>query len=233
MDQKTVTILIGVIVITIVAYLYYRQPEVNKAEEKPAETFEGDESFGEEAFEEGMAPIEDPNDQKPDDIGLANKFVGKNSAVPPEQKRFNYVDGKRGNVDMNEWDTYFAKTNEPVSLNYIQNNDRFVPSDSSATSYAVYTGANQKSTNPQDMFKSDELLPQEMNKDWFEVMPDQIKVKNRHLINVTKPIGVNTIGSSLKNPSYDIRGTPSCPKFVVSPWMQSSIEPDINIKGLC
>ena len=64
-------------------------------------------------------------------------------------------------------------------------------------------------------------------------MPDAISVKNRHLINISKPIGVNTIGTSLRNPSHDIRGTPSCPKFVISPWLQSSIEPDHNLKGLC
>ena len=84
-----------------------------------------------------------------------------------------------------------------------------------------------------ELFKLDDLLPQEVHSDWFEVMPEPISVKNRHLINVSKPIGINTIGTSQKNASWDLRGSPPCPKFVVSPWLQSSIEPDTNIKGIC
>jgi len=229
MNKKIVMILLGIFIITAIVYFYYKQPKLSitntTPKEKP-ETFE-------EGFDEGMAPIEDPNDQKPDDEGLNDKFIGKNTNVTPQEKKFSYSSNKRGNTDLGEWNAYFTQNNEPISVNYVMNNNKFVPSESSPTNMATYNGANKKMTDPSEVFKSDELLPQEMVKDWFEVMPDQIKVKNRHLINVTKPIGVNTIGSSLKNPSYDIRGTPPCPKFVVSPWMQSSIEPDINIKGLC
>ena len=64
-------------------------------------------------------------------------------------------------------------------------------------------------------------------------MPEPISAKHRHLINVSRPVGVNTIGNSLRNASWDLRGSPPCPKFVVSPWQQSTIEPDYNIKGLC
>ena len=84
-------------------------------------------------------------------------------------------------------------------------------------------------------FNSSELLPQEVNKDWFEtdfshaqvnVNDDNLVVTDRYII------GVNTVGQSLKNPSYDIRASPACPKFTVSPWQQSTIEPDFNIKNL-
>ena len=68
--------------------------------------------------------------------------------------------------------------------------------------------------------------------DWFDVAPEPISVKNRHLINITKPIGINTIGSSLKIATHDIRGTPSQPKNIVAPWLLSSIQPDINLKPL-
>lgn len=45
-------------------------------------------------------------------------------------------------------------------------------------------------------------------------------------------IGVNTISSTLKNPSLDIRSNPIIPKQVVSPWNNSSYEPDIGKIGL-
>jgi len=45
-------------------------------------------------------------------------------------------------------------------------------------------------------------------------------------------IGVPTINSTKRNAAHDIRGTIPCPKFVVSPWNNSTIEPDINIKPI-
>lgn len=86
--------------------------------------------------------------------------------------------------------------------------------------------------NNTNMFDLNNLMPQQTNPDWFEVIPDPISVNNRHLINVTRPVGINTVGTSLRNPSYDIRGSPACPKFVVSPWNQSSIDPDVNLKPI-
>lgn len=234
MHKKIVAVLLGIFIITTIMYLYYKRPKLDASNmTKKTESMETFEEGFEEGFDEGMAPIEDPNEQKPDDEGLNDKFIGKNTNITPQEKKFSYSSSKRGNTDLGEWNAYFSQNNEPISVNYVLNNNQFVPSESSPANLASYSGTNKKITEPSEVFKSTDLLPQEMNKDWFEVMPDQITVKNRHLINVTKPIGVNTIGSSLKNPSYDIRGNPACPKFVVSPWMQSSIEPDINIKGLC
>ena len=100
-------------------------------------------------------------------------------------------------------------------------NREFSPNDDVSDKLAAYVSK-----------KTDEgLLPVE-EKDWFEdVTPTRIK--NRHLINIYRPVGVNTISTSLKNPSLDIRGNPANPKTVVSPFLNSSIEPDHNIRGLC
>jgi len=84
-------------------------------------------------------------------------------------------------------------------------------------------------------FKSSELLPTDVNKDWFETdfSHAQVNVNNDNLVVTDKyVIGVNTVGQSLKNPSYDLRAAPPCPKFTVSPWLQSTIEPDFNIKNM-
>jgi len=84
-------------------------------------------------------------------------------------------------------------------------------------------------------FNSGELLPKEVNNDWFETdfSNAQVSVDDNNLVVTDRYIiGVNTVGQSLKNPSYDIRAAPACPKFTVSPWGQSTIEPDFNIKNL-
>ena len=46
-------------------------------------------------------------------------------------------------------------------------------------------------------------------------------------------LGIDTIGQSKKNASYDLREAPPCPKFTIGPWNNSTIEPDYNIKSLC
>ena len=38
----------------------------------------------------------------------------------------------------------------------------------------------------------------------------------------------NTVGSSLKNASYDLKGAQTNPKYIVSPWLDSNIEPNIE-----
>ena len=84
-------------------------------------------------------------------------------------------------------------------------------------------------------FNSSDLLPKEVNQDWFasDFSNAQVNVNDDNLVVTDRYIlGVNTVGQSLKNPSYDIRANPPCPKFGVSPWLQSTIEPDFNIKPL-
>ena len=91
---------------------------------------------------------------------------------------------------------------------------------------------NQQKSEKMEKFSSDNLKPKS-KEDWFQVF-DQNQVSqgiDDNLIMTDKyVIGVNTVGQSLKNASYDIRAAPAVPKFIVSPWMNSTIEPDYNIR---
>jgi hypothetical protein len=162
---------------------------------------------------------------------LKSKHRSKNSARAGKYKRMNYKDGKRGQSH-SDASKYFEDHNSLVKDGHLAN-DEYAGRDETNDKFASYRTGPKKSLTDEDIFKSENYLPKEANKDWFEVMPEPISIKNRHLINVSRPVGVNTIGSSLRNPSYDLRGSPPNPKFVVSPWMQSTMEPDLNIKGLC
>jgi hypothetical protein len=111
--------------------------------------------------------------------------------------------------------------------------DRFVPLDESDGQGApIDVGANKG--NEKDKYNVDSFLPQEKEKDWFETI-ETVDVKNSHLINIYRPIGANSIGNTHKNATYDLRGTGTavCPKFVVSPWLQSSYEQDRSLNSLC
>jgi hypothetical protein len=166
----------------------------------------------------------------PENDKLKDKFKIKNRAKGG-YKRMNYEQGTRGNGP-SEFDDFFDENNKLTVTAHVQN-DEFLPNDETGGNLATYKSGMKKKQTDEDVFKSDDYLPQQTNKDWFDIMPEAISVKNRHLINVTRAVGINTVGTSHKNGSYDLRGNPPCPKFVVSPWMQSSIEPDLNIKGLC
>jgi hypothetical protein len=85
-------------------------------------------------------------------------------------------------------------------------------------------------------YDSKNYLPQEVNDEWFDTDFTQAKnkVDSDKLINTEKyVVGIDTVGQSLKNASHDIRGTIANPKFNVSPWNNSTYEPDNNIKPLC
>jgi hypothetical protein len=111
--------------------------------------------------------------------------------------------------------------------------DRFVPLEEDTEMGAPIDVGSRKDTD-KDKYDVNGFLPQEEEKDWFETI-EQVDVKNSNLINIYRPIGVNTIGSSQKAASYDIRGYDGAvaPKFVVGPWLQSSFEPDRSTKSLC
>ena len=61
------------------------------------------------------------------------------------------------------------------------------------------------------------------------LVPNQ--VNNDQLLKAGHHCGVNTVGSSLRNPNLQLRAEPSIPKGNPSPWMQSTMDPQ-NGQGL-
>ncbi len=80
---------------------------------------------------------------------------------------------------------------------------------------------------------SDDLLPKK-SENWFETPSVGTRIDDANLLaDAIFKTGVDTVGSTRKNPSYDIRGNIPNPKFPISPWNNSSYEPDNNLRGLC
>jgi hypothetical protein len=72
-------------------------------------------------------------------------------------------------------------------------------------------------------------MPQDVQ-EWWEVHGDnKDDLEKDGIYSVT---GINTIGQSLKNPSWDIRGDIPQSKYNIGPWHNSSIEFDPNYSGL-
>jgi len=187
---------------------------------------------------EDMVKYFPQKDYAPPESDWLKQKVGGREKGDRGFKRSSYSGGVRGDLGPSSWQAFFDDNNNVFSNSQTGDNDKFLPIDETNGGFAVFKskgratcGSNQN-CQPEDLFDVDKYLPQEVNNDWFETTPEPISIKNRHLINITKPIGINTIGSSLRNSSWDIRGAPSCPRYVVSPWLQSSIEPDQNLKPL-
>jgi len=79
-------------------------------------------------------------------------------------------------------------------------------------------------------FVSSDLLPKTNPNDKFnEFSPD---LKGMNMLDTSEFIGVDTVSNSLRNANYSIRSEPPNPKKTVSPWMNSTIAPDLTRKSL-
>jgi hypothetical protein len=72
-----------------------------------------------------------------------------------------------------------------------------------------------------------ELLPKDANSQWASLNPNgKGFLSNINLLNAGFNIGIDTIGSSLRNSNLQIRSEPANPQMNVGPWNQSTITPD-------
>jgi hypothetical protein len=73
-----------------------------------------------------------------------------------------------------------------------------------------------------------ELLPKDQNNEWARLNPNgDNDLKNVNLLKAGYHHGIDTIGSSLRNANLQLRSEPPNPVDKVSPWMNSTIEPDL------
>ena len=82
---------------------------------------------------------------------------------------------------------------------------------------------------PKDTLNPDELLPSNNNSMWNQVNPSgEGTLKDRNFLQSGYHIGINTVGQTLRNANLQLRSEPPCPQVKVSPWMTSTIEPDVS-----
>lgn len=89
------------------------------------------------------------------------------------------------------------------------------------------------------MYDTDNHLPNKklLNKDQtkgYQILDNPTTVSNPNLIPVLRSIPVSSIMGSNKNSSYDIRAEPPAPKMAISPFNNSSIQPNMyNANRAC
>ena len=107
-----------------------------------------------------------------------------------------------------------------VGLVSNDNNDNYLPVSGLNTNSNAAGSCNQQISNPSD------LLPKDVNSQWSNINPASADLKNINLLSAGQLIGINTVGSSLRNPSLQERSEPIIPKSNIGPWNQSTIDAD-------
>jgi hypothetical protein len=93
---------------------------------------------------------------------------------------------------------------------------------STATSGLPPSCTQHKTTDPK------ELLPKDANNEFARLNPKGTNdLSQVNLLSAGHHAGINTVGGSLRNANLQVRSEPPNPTKAVSPWMQSTIEPDL------
>ena len=80
-----------------------------------------------------------------------------------------------------------------------------------------------------DQLTAQDLLPQDKSSTWASVNPEgQGSLANQNFLQSGYHIGINTVGQNLRNANLQLRSEPPNPQVQVSPWLQTTIEPDVG-----
>jgi len=86
---------------------------------------------------------------------------------------------------------------------------------------------------PKEMLTPEELKPQDNSTLWAQVNPSgEGSLQGRSFLQAGHHIGINTVGQTLRNANLQLRSEPPNPQVLVSPWNQTTIEPDVNRRPL-
>ena len=99
--------------------------------------------------------------------------------------------------------------------------DNYLPVD------GITSGPKETETcNNKPVMDPKELLPTDNNNEWSNIVPNK-DLKNVGMLNAGHHIGINTVGSSLRNANLQIRSEPVIPQTKsVGPWNNTTIQPD-------
>lgn len=82
---------------------------------------------------------------------------------------------------------------------------------------------------PKDQLSPADLLPSDCNSKWAQSVPNcQGELGDMNFLTAGYHIGINTVGQTLRNANRQLRSEPLNPQVPVSPWLQTTIEPDTN-----
>jgi hypothetical protein len=163
----------------------------------------------------------------------------KKRSVEEEFNNFEYIDGsdEYDNEPIPADNEPLVKEEQPRVMPTEQ--PKAVPSVTESSPRPLPKTTQPASQYPTDCFPKDKLKPEDLlpmdaaNSEWAQVNPaGQGDVKNQNYLTAGYHLGVNSIGSTLRNANMQLRSELPNPRTQVSPWLNSTIEPDLNRKPL-
>ena len=86
---------------------------------------------------------------------------------------------------------------------------------------------------PKDHLDPKDLLPSDATTKWAQTNPTGSgKIGDQNFLNAGYHTGINTVGQTLRNANMQLRSDPPNPQVQVSPWLQTTINPDTNRKPM-
>ena len=171
-------------------------------------------------------------------INSAKKY--RNVSYKDSDYRYDFnEDGSPSQVSQDELNSMYDDAIVFRNNEYNTNGDFSGFNDDNSQTYGNANLNDFKPSGPQtqqekvmQLYNSNEYLPNNNLLDTkltkgFQILDNPVAVSNPNLIPVLKSIPVSSVMGSNKNQTYDIRSEPPCPKTVVSPFLNSSIMPDI------
>tara|TARA_B100001248_G_C27375190_1_gene453868 strand:- start:15 stop:539 length:525 start_codon:yes stop_codon:yes gene_type:complete len=96
------------------------------------------------------------------------------------------------------------------------------------------SATNIPSCLPKDQLMPQELLPQDTPANQWSLANPQGSgsLKDKNFLQAGYHVGINTVGQTLRNANMQLRSDPPNPQVQVSPWLQTTINPDTNRKPM-
>jgi hypothetical protein len=91
---------------------------------------------------------------------------------------------------------------------------------------------NRNECLPRNVLNAEELLPSSYSSNNWDTPANPGGIDGPNFLNPEHLVGINTVGQSLRNANRQLRSEPPNPQVKVSPWLQTTIEPDTNRKPL-
>lgn len=133
------------------------------------------------------------------------------------------VDTMNSMNSMNNLDKKDIDVAQPSNPQTLNNQYEKVSNNSS-----LETDGLPPSCNVNNVPDPSELLPKDENNQWSRLNPAGAgDLENINLLKAGYHAGIDTVGSSLRNANLQVRSEPPNPTNKVSPWLNSTIEPDL------
>ena len=201
-----------VLAVVLIGYLLMNSNDTTVAEEvSPNEGFEG---YPDEYFEDSHNHVEE---------GFDSHEEAGNATGEPEVPAVPEVN-TNANANANQ---------EPVDSGVMPSNPLGQNEGPKGLSSVEGSQLNSLPAEcyPKDVLNAQDLLPRDANSTYAQVAPSgQGCLQDKNFLTAGFHVGVNTVGQTLRNANRQLRSDPPNPQVKVSPWMQTTIEPDSNRK---